>query len=95
MVHDWVVLYYGNTIVLLLSNPTIVCILNLNLRIQFVSIVPIVEIYTSMFQEESGLSMFGHYVTWTLMVISGFFFALGSLAFARACEGTRITSIEL
>ena len=55
--------------------------------ITLASIIPLIDIYVPVFgTQEEELAMFTYVATWFLMVASGFFFILGSLAFLRACE---------
>ena len=44
---------------------------------------PYIKIYSD---RDSTLPALGYYVTWLMLLISGFFFSLGSLAFVRAFE---------
>lgn len=51
------------------------------------SIVPLVQKYMDLYNQHDDLLPAADFtVTWTLMAFSGFFFTLGSLAFARAFE---------
>ena len=52
-----------------------------------IAIVPLFHGYIPIFRESKNtLSALNYSVTWALLIISGFFFTLGSAAFARAFE---------